>query len=275
MLALMVLAAFEAFVAVPAAFAGIAATLQSARRIFELADRTPSILELNAPAIPPIGFDIQLEGVSLVYPGGTRPALACVTLAIREGARLAVMGSSGSGKSSLADLLVRFRDPSAGDISLGGVSIRSLSLDDLRARITLVPQRPHLFTASIADNLRIACPDADNATLLSALADVGLDMLVASLPMGLATQVGVYGTQFSGGEARRIAIARALLTKAPIVILDEPSEGLDTVTEHEILGRLGTRLAGRTLIVLTHSESAIRQMRDVVVLNQGHIAHQN
>ena len=260
MLALLLPASFEAFSAVPGAFGGIAATLRSARRIFALVDRPAPILDLIEPVAAPSRFDLVIDAVSLTYPGGSRPALDDVTLAIPAGTHIAIAGQSGSGKSSLAELLVRFRDPTIGEIRLGGVSIRDMAIDDLRQRIVLVPQRPHLFTATIADNLRIANQDADAAALAKALADVGLDSLIATLPLGLQTPIGAQGARLSGGEARRLAIARALLTDARIVILDEPSEGLDGQTEQNLMTMLAIRFAGRTLIVMTHSAAIFSQM---------------
>jgi len=215
---------------------------------------------LIEPVAAPSRFDLVIDAVSLTYPGGSRPALDDVTLAIPAGTHIAIAGQSGSGKSSLAELLIRFRDPTIGEIRLGGVSIRDMAIEDLRQRIVLVPQRPHLFTATIADNLRIANQDADAAALAKALADVGLDSLIATLPLGLQTPIGAQGARLSGGEARRLAIARALLTDARIVILDEPSEGLDGQTEQNLMTMLAIRFAGRTLIVMTHSAAIFSQM---------------
>jgi ATP-binding cassette subfamily C protein CydC len=263
-------ATFEVFAGVPDAFAGLAGSLASARRVFALVDRTPAVTDSAEPA-EPSGFDLVLDGVTLGYPGAARPALAGIDLTVPAGTRLAIVGASGAGKSSLAELLVRFRDPDAGTIRLGGRDLRTLALDTVRARVALVPQQPHLFTAGLGDNLRLARPEADPAALERVLADAGLAATVAALPEGLATPVGVAGATLSGGEARRVAVARALLAEADVLVLDEPSEGLDAATEAALLDRLIARTAGRTLVVITHRATALARMDRIAVMEDGRI----
>ena len=251
------LATFEALAPLPEAFASLGATLTAARRIFALIDTKPTVADPARPATPN-GHDLTLSDVSLTYPGGARPVLAPLSLSIPLGTRLAIVGASGAGKSSLADLLVRFRDPTTGTIRLGGVDLRDLDRETLRRHILLVPQRPHLMTATLAETLRLGAPDASDAALADALAAAQLEAFVAALPQGLDTPLGRAGAKISGGEARRVALARALLIDAPVLVLDEPTEGLDGDTERRLLDALFARTVGRTLILLSHSPVALR-----------------
>lgn len=250
------LATFEALAPLPDAFANLGATLTAARRVFALLDTGPTVADPAHPATPN-GFDLTLTDVSLAFPGAAQPALAPLSLSIPQGTRLAIVGASGAGKSSLAELLVRFRDPSGGNIRLGGVDLRDLDRETLRRHILLVPQRPHLMTATLAETLRLGAPDASDAALADALAVAQLTTFVAALPQGLATPLGRAGAKISGGEARRVALARALLIDAPILVLDEPTEGLDGDTERRLLDALFARTVGRTLILLTHRPAAL------------------
>ncbi|WPP03025.1 thiol reductant ABC exporter subunit CydC [Methylocella tundrae] len=271
MATLLALAAFEAFNGVPAAFTGLAGTLASARRIFALVDRQPIVVDPAKPQNPPARFDLEFTRVGLTYPGASRPALADIDLCIPEGARVAIVGSSGAGKSSLVDLLVRFRNPTSGQIRLGGAPIDQLSGEAVRERIAVVPQNAHLFTATIADNLRLARPGASDAELRDAAAAACLLSSIEALPQGFDTPVGIAGARLSGGEARRLAIARALLAASPILVLDEPSEGLDAETENDLFDALLARNVGRTLILLTHRFSAIERMDEIIVIEAGRI----
>lgn len=270
LLALALLASFEALAPIPDAFAGLGGTVAAARRVFAVTDRAPDIA---APAVveTPHGFDLRFEAVTLHYAGAATAALAGIDLSIPQGSRIGVIGPSGAGKSSLADLLVRFRDPSAGRIRLGGVDLRAMDPAMLRRQVMLVPQQPRLFTATLADNLRLARPDADAATLRAALATAQLDNFVAGLPLGLDTPIGVAGARLSGGEARRVALARALLSDAPVLVLDEPSEGLDGDTERRLFDAVLRACAGRTLILLTHRPAALERMAHIVRLEQGRV----
>ena len=245
--ALAALASFEAFGGVPAAFAGLFGALASAERLFTLLDRKPNVVDPDEPALLPQCFDLSLEGVCLTYPGARRAALTNIDLKIGEGARIALIGASGAGKSSVADLLVRFRDPTGGEIRLGGEALRRLAMDDIRSRIVVVGQSPHLFSMTVAENLRLARPRATPDELWSALASVRLDETIRAMPEGLDTQIGVAGTRLSGGQARRLALARALLTDAAILVLDEPTEGLDAETAWQVLDGVLQRTAGRSL----------------------------
>lgn len=185
----------------------------------------------------------------------TRPrGLGATTLDIALGDRVVISGPSGSGKSTLAALIARTLDPQAGVIKLGDVDLRQIPESSLRSSIALLTQRPHLFAMTLAENLRLGDPSADDARLLAALNAVALDNFVRSLPLGLATPIGEYGMGLSGGEARRVAIARTLLHSASVVILDEPFEGLDAATRDHVVKGIDAWLADATLIVISHHD---------------------
>ncbi|MDK9696518.1 MAG: thiol reductant ABC exporter subunit CydC [Siculibacillus sp.] len=245
-------ASFEAFAPIPAAFAGAAAMFASLRRVFALWDREPPVVDPPSPRPLPERFDLSFERVSFTHAGAPRPTLRDFDLELPEGRHLVVVGSSGVGKSTLVDLLSRARDPDAGRIRLGGVPLPELSLEDLRSAIVVVPQNPHVFSATIAANLRLAAPAASDRDLWEVLATVALEETVARMPDGLLTFTGAEGVTLSGGEARRLAVARALLLHPRVLVLDEPTEGLDDDTAHRLLAAVAARMAARTLVIVSH-----------------------
>jgi len=244
-------AAAEALGLMPRAGAALAAAGASARRLFEAADTAPPVAEPAEPAPVPRGYAIRVEGVRFAW-GPDRAVFDGLELEVAEGARLALLGPSGAGKSTLAALLLKLAAPAGGRITLGGADIATLAADDVRARIACLTQDARLFDDSIADNLRIARPEADDAALWRALDAAGIGDVVRVLPEGLATRCGEAGARFSGGQARRLALARALLSEAPVLILDEPAAGLDPDTERAFLETLGEATAGRSVILIVH-----------------------
>lgn len=271
MAALLSLSAAEVFMGLPAAFLGVSSTLASARRLFAILDRNPPVVEQANPRSLPGGRDLRLDGVTLRYPGAVRPALEGIDLVIPFGRHVALVGESGAGKSSVAALLARLRDPDAGQITLGGIPLAELALADVRRTVGVVPQKPHLFTLTLEENLRLGRPSATVDELAEAIEAAGLTDVVAGLPKGLATPVGVAGTTLSGGEARRVAIARMLLLAPDILVLDEPGEGLDPETEVAVLDRVLDRMAGRTVVLITHAQAALHRMERVVAFDSGRI----
>jgi len=263
MLALLVLGAFEAIAPLPEAWAQLGATLASARRVFALADTMPAVAD-PAQATPPARCnDIAIRRLHLSYGEAGPWVLDGVDLDLPQGCRLALVGPSGSGKTSLVGALLRFQ-PYQGSITLGGVPLDAWKGDDLRARFAVVDQHPYLFDASLRDNLRIARPEAGDDELLQALEQAQLAAYVASLPHGLATWVGEDGVRVSGGEARRIAIARALLADAPVLVLDEPLEGLDAGTAADLYRALHTATKGRSVLLITHRLGGLSSLVDEV-----------
>ncbi|WP_223881004.1 ATP-binding cassette domain-containing protein [Roseococcus microcysteis] len=199
------------------------------------------------------------------------PVLDGLDLTLRPAERLAILGPSGAGKSSIAALLMKFASPQGGRITLGGADIATLAAPELRGRIAYLAQDARLFDDSIANNLRIAAPGAPDAALWRALAKAGVGEFVRGLPEGLETLCGEGGARFSGGEARRIALARALLPPADILILDEPTAGLDAEAARSFLVTLGTACEGRSLLLLTHELTGVEPLDRVLRLAGGRL----
>lgn len=226
----------------------------------------------TAQALPPGPLSVSLRGVTFRYPGQSQDALRGVDLDIAAGEKVAVVGRSGAGKTTLASLLLRFHDPDAGDIRLGGIDVRRLDPDLVRAAIAVVPQDVHLFTRSIADNIRLGRPDADDEALRAAAVTAGVDGIVAGRPAGYDTPVGERGLTLSGGQRQRIGIARAILKDAPVLVLDEATSAVDARREGDIQDALRRLCAGRTVLVIAHRLSTVLDADRIVVLRDGAIA---
>ncbi len=248
----MATAAAEALGLMPRAGAALAAAGASARRLFEAADAPPPVTDPAEPAGPPRGHAIRIENLRFAWTAEGPNVFDGLDLDVPEGARIALLGPSGIGKSTLAALLLKLAAPQAGRITLGGVDVAALPADLVRARIACLTQDARLFDDSIEANLRLAAPGAEEPALWRALDAAGIGEVVRALPEGLATRCGEAGTRFSGGQARRLALARALLSDAPVLILDEPAAGLDPATERAFLETLGEATAGRSVILIVH-----------------------
>ena len=269
MLALFTLAAFEAVAPLPAAFQSLGETWAAARRVQEILDAEPQVIDPPSPASLPRGRSVSFEGVTLTYPGAARPALSNIDLHIPQGAKVAILGPSGSGKTSLVNLLIGFWAPDRGRITLGGTDIAALGGEEVRRQIAVVSQHTHLFSGTIRDNLLLARPDAHQAELERACRTAEIHGFIAAQPEGYDTQVGEAGVALSGGQARRLAIARALLKDAPILILDEPTEGLDGPTALALMKTLNELMADRTVLLITHRPEGLDRMDEIRVLHQG------
>ncbi|MBL8299258.1 MAG: thiol reductant ABC exporter subunit CydC [Rhodanobacteraceae bacterium] len=246
------LASAEALAPMTAAWLAWGRARAAAQRIGAVLASAPAITFPTSPAsLPPPRGALELRRVSYIYPARSA-GLAELTLSIAPGARLCVSGVSGAGKSTLAALLARSLDPASGDIRLDSVDLRDYDEAALRSRVALLPQRPHLFAASVAENLRIADPQADDARLQAVLQAVALDAWLAQLPQGLATPLGEYGTGLSGGEARRLALARTLLRPAAVFVLDEPYEGLDAALRARVAAGVDAWIGEATLVLISH-----------------------
>lgn len=271
MLALLVPAAFEAVTPLPEAWAQLGATLASARRVFGLADTPVPVPDPVATSPTIHQHDLLLRDVRLGYADSGPWALDGVDLDLPQGRRIALMGTSGAGKSSLLGALTRLY-PYTGSITLGGTPLDAWRGDDLRSKIAVVEQRPYLFDASLRDNLCLARPEASKAELEKVIQLAQLGEYVDTLPQGLRTWVGEDGVRVSGGEARRIAIARAVLADPPILVLDEPTEGLDAVTVAQLYKALAAATAGRSVLLITHRLGALATLVDTVaIMQRGHI----
>ncbi|MBR0676990.1 ATP-binding cassette domain-containing protein, partial [Roseomonas alkaliterrae] len=223
-----------------------------ARRLFEAADTPAPVHEPAEPAAPPTGHALRLDGVTFAWAPDRPPVFEGLDLEVPAGARVALLGPSGAGKSTLAALLLKFAAPQAGTITLGGVDLARIPSAELRRRVAWLTQDARLFDDSIAANLRLAAPEATEADLWRALDRARIGDLVRALPEGLETPCGEAGSRFSGGQARRLALARTLLSPAPVLILDEPAAGLDADTERAFLETLDEATQGRTVILILH-----------------------
>lgn len=257
-------ALFEAAVLLPAALQQLPGAREAVRRIRILTDAPLPVTDPLVPVEVPVTTGIIFRHVTSAHNPETG-AEQEFDLEIPSGSCTALVGPSGSGKSTIMEILLRFREY-GGIVTVGDVDIRSMSGDELRGLISALPQRPHLFNSSIRDNLLVARPEATDDELGRAVADAGLSDWVARLPMGLDTLVGEEGSAVSGGEAKRIALARALLKDAPIMLLDEPTEGLDSVTEQDVVNRLQERLKGKTVLLATHRPACLTLAEQVVHL---------
>jgi ATP-binding cassette subfamily B protein len=246
---------------------GLASARVSLARIFELFD-TPAEVTENEKAVPLLSVQesIRFEHVSLRY--DREPVLMDVNLEIPKGIFCAILGPSGVGKSTLADLMVRYIDPDEGRILIDGVDIRTVSLHDLRHEVMLLDQTPYIFNDTIAANIAFAKADATRADIESAGRSSGLDELLRRLPQGYDTQTGERGLALSVGERQRIALARALLRRPSVLILDEPTSALDAHTERLVASSLRTILPQATIIVITH-KPALAEIADAVIVLEG------
>lgn len=272
------LAVFEAIAGLPVAAARLGtarAALARVAAVLAAADPTP---EPVAPVRMPGGpHTVALRGVSAEWAPG-RPALHSVDLELRPGRRVALVGASGSGKSTVAALLVRFLDPTAGAVTIDGVDLRELPSDEVRRIIGLCDDEAYLFDSTIEANLRIGRPDATVEQLRSALAEARLLEWVQTLPDGLATAVGEHGVRLSGGQRRRLALARVLLADPEVLVLDEPTEHLDEVTATAVMRDLLAATTGRTTLLITHRTVELAELSDldeIVVLDRGRIARRS
>ena len=217
------------------------------------------------------GVAIAFDQVAFTYPGQPQPALQDVSFSVPSGASVALVGSSGAGKTTIAQLLLRFWDPQQGTIRLAGQSLGDYQLDALRRCVALVAQDTYLFNDSLAANIRIARPEASDADLADAVRQAALDDFVASLPLGLDTPVGERGMTLSGGQRQRVAIARAFLKDAPLLVLDEATSHLDALSERAVHSALAKLMQHRTTIVIAHRLSTVRDADRILVMDQGRV----
>ena len=266
------LAAFEAVTTLPAAAIQLAQARTSAGRITAVLDAPDPVADpvqpLRRPARP---LDVLLAGVSVRYAPGAPLALDGVGLDLQAGRRVAVVGPTGAGKSTLAAVLLRFCDPSAGLVAVNGEDIRRYASDDIRTCIGGCPQDPHIFDTTIAANLRLARPGAADAELAEVAARVRLLDWIDSLPDGLDTRVGSHGARMSGGQCQRLALARAMLADPAVLVLDEPTAHLDPANRHALMSDLLAVTAGRSLLLITHDLAGLDQLDEIVVLQRGKV----
>ncbi len=293
MLALLSLASFEGVAPLAEAARELSFTLGAGRRVLSLIDREPAVRDPDEPAPAPVpatavasvsvpvaslstmalpnvpvspAFDVALEGVWARYESAGPPVLRDFDLSLPAGRRLALVGESGAGKTTVVNLLLRFLDPERGRVMLAGRDLRDYRQADVRRAIAVAGQEAHLFSASIRENVRLARPEASDAQLQDALERARIWRWVSALPGGWDTLVGEEGRELSGGQRQRIGVARALLAEAPILVLDEPTAHLDPPTARELMRDIFAVADGKSVLLITHRPEGLDLVDEVVVL---------
>jgi ATP-binding cassette, subfamily B, bacterial len=252
----------------------IQSSLELFGRIFEYLDLPVDIAEPSRPVAIPgrARGEVRLRGVGFSYAGAAQPTLRDIDATVPGGRSLAIVGETGSGKTTLSYLIPRLYDVTSGSVTIDGVDVRDMSFDALAATVGVVAQETYLFHASVAENLRFAKPDATDEELVAAARVAQIHDHLMSLPDGYDTVVGERGYRFSGGEKQRLAIARAVLRDPPVLVLDEATSALDTQTEQAVQEAIDAASKGRTTITIAHRLSTIRDADEIIVLDRGEIA---
>lgn len=269
---LLTTASFEAVTPLAQAAQLFQSSLQAARRLFSLADQIPAVSEAPnpIPLFTPVDT-LSLKAVHFSYEPESHPVLTDIDLEITRGKKVAVVGASGAGKSSLINVLLRFWEFQQGAYHIGAQDARQLSGADVRSCFSVISQATYLFSSNIRTNLSMAQPDASDAQLMAVMKRAGLNDWLAQLPQGLDTWVGEHAVQVSGGERQRLAIARALLQTTPFVLLDEPTAGVDAINELALMDEMLDLFANRGVLWVTHRLVRMEQMDEIVVLAHGRI----
>jgi len=265
-LALVALASFEAVAPLVATGRELPATLGAGRRVLHLIGTEPDVLDPVTPLPVPARPVVALERVTARYGGAEQPAVVDADLRLEPGRSLGLVGPSGVGKTTVVNLLLRFLDPEVGRVTLDGHDLRDYRQEDVRAVFAYAGQDAHVFNSTIRENLALARPGAPEAALVDALRRARLDEWVASLPQGLDTVLGEDGTTLSGGQRQRLVVARALLSDAPVLLLDEPTAHLDGETAQALVGDILEGADGRSVLLITHRTEGLELVDDVVAL---------
>ncbi len=275
-LTLLTLASFEAVTPLPLAAQMWESVRASANRLFEIVDAKPVVGESSEQRIETRGDEklissLQLSDLSFTYPGQNIPAIQNISFTLEAGKSMAIVGPSGAGKSTVVSLLLRFWDYTSGDIRLGGESLHGLKQDEVREQYGVVSQSSYFFNASVRENLKLSRPSASQDEIEDAAIQAQIHEFIIKLPKGYDTLIGEQGLRFSGGERQRLAIARAFLKDAPILILDEPTANLDPLTEKQVLETLFGVMKGKTTLLITHRLVRLEHVDEILVMEGGQI----
>jgi ATP-binding cassette subfamily C protein CydC len=270
-LALATVASFEAVLPLSSAMHQLGSSQEAGKRLFEIVDASPSVRDTTAVSPTPQSYDITVRNLSFRYNPDSPLALENISFTLPQGQCLALVGPSGAGKSTIVNLLLRFWDYEQGSILLGGHELRDYRQQDLARLVSVVSQDTHLFNTTIRENLLLAKPEASQQELEQAGQYACIHDFIESLPQGYETRIGEQGLCLSGGERQRLALARAFLKDAPLLILDEATANLDALTEQDVLHAIQTLRQGRTTLVITHRLTGLAMADQVIVLQQGRV----
>lgn len=271
MLVLVTLSSFEVVTPLPLAAQVLSSTTEASRRLFAVVEASPTVTDPPHPLPPSGAMSLAIHDLRFRYAPDDPPALDGIDFSMSEGSSLAIVGPSGAGKSTLVGLLLRFWDYHAGEIILGGHDLRQYAQDDIRRQLSVVSQNTYFFNATIRANLCLARPGATEEELIRSAQQSHIHEFILSLPKGYETFIGEQGLRLSGGERQRLAIARALLKDAPLLILDEPAANLDPLTERQLLETLFVLMGGRSILLITHRLVGLEHFDQILVMDHGQI----
>jgi len=240
--------------------------MRAAEEVFDVLERPLPSRGTRTDVPDPSRSPLEVDQLEVCYPGSSDPALRCVSFVVDPGEVVAVAGPSGCGKTTLLNVLLGLAPPWSGSVRVGDMDLTDLDLDEWRGRVAWVPQRPHLFSRSIADNVRLGRPNATDDAVRAAIEAAGLGAVVAGLPEGTRTMLGHEGAGLSAGERQRVALARAFVRDAPLLLLDEPTANLDSRTEENVLAAVRRLMIGRTVLIAAHRPSLLALADRVIQL---------
>lgn len=270
-LALVALSAFEMTTPIQLGAQQLGSALASARRLFSLVDSPPPIFNSGVAVSISTPVPVEFRNVSFTYPGYSQPALEHIFFEIGVGKHIAIVGPNGSGKSTLVNLLLKFWDAPSGSIFSGGVDLRRWPAESLRSQVAVIPQKVYLFSGSLRENILLGLDEIPDQPLMDIARQAGLDELVNRLPSGIDSWIGAQGEQLSGGERQRVAIARALMRDPALLILDEPTAGLDPVAAKDIGQVIRGAFREKSMLWITHDVAGLEFMDEILVLRAGQI----